>query len=94
VCHGSSWGCGFAGPPRLTGPEQRLLGIAVRTPSSREREHIFLSGKYARQDRKYWTREDAVEDIRDYIDFYNGRRRHSYLDGLCPVEFENRAILT
>src|SRR5262249_36305611 len=43
---------------------------------------------------RYWTREDAGEDIRNYIDFYNGRRRRSYLDGLCPVDFEIRATLT
>ena len=58
-------------------------------------ESFFSSLKRERVDRrKYWTREDAIEDIRDYIDFYNGRRRHSYLDGLCPVDFENRATLT
>ena len=58
-------------------------------------ESFFSSLKRERVDRrKYWTREDAAEDIRDYIDFYNGRRRHSYLDGLCPVDFENRATLT
>lgn len=58
-------------------------------------ESFFSSLKRERVERrKYWTRENAIEDIRDYIGFYNGRRRHSYLDGLCPVDFENRATLT
>jgi hypothetical protein len=55
-------------------------------------ESFFSSLRRERVDRrKYWTKEGAVEDIRDYIDFYNGRSRHSYLNGLCPVDFENRA---
>ena len=58
-------------------------------------ESFFSSLKRERvARRRYWTREDAIADIGDYIDFYNGRRRHSYLDGLCPVDFENRATLT
>ena len=58
-------------------------------------ESFFSSLKRERVERrKYWTRDNAIEDIRDYIGFYNGRRRHSYLDGLCPVDFENRATLT
>ena len=58
-------------------------------------ESFFSSLKRERVERRrYWTREEGIEDIHDYIDFYNGRRRHSFLEGLCPVDFENRATLT
>jgi putative transposase len=41
--------------------------------------------------RKYWTREEAAEDIKDYIErFYNTWRRHSHNDGVSPAEYENR----
>jgi putative transposase len=40
---------------------------------------------------RYKTRDDARADIFDYIErFYNPRRRHSTLNGLSPVEFEER----
>ena len=38
--------------------------------------------------RKYWSRQEAVEDIEDYIGFYNQTRRHSYLGDISPMEFE------
>ena len=38
--------------------------------------------------------DDARADVFDYIErFYNGRRRHSTLGYLSPVEFEERAKL-
>jgi putative transposase len=37
----------------------------------------------------YRTRELAKNEISDYIDsFYNPTRRHSYLGGVSPEEFE------
>jgi transposase InsO family protein len=83
--------------------QERLRQAQVTTSMSRKgncydnavAESFFSSLKRERVDRRrYWTREEAIADIRDYIDFYNRRRRHSYLDGLCPVDFENRATLT
>jgi transposase InsO family protein len=41
--------------------------------------------------RKYWSRDEATDDIRNYIDgFYNPRRRHSELGGISPIQFEAR----
>jgi transposase InsO family protein len=40
-------------------------------------------------DSTYLTREEARQDIVDYIEmFYNSKRRHSYLGYLSPKEFE------
>ncbi len=40
--------------------------------------------------RIYATREAATLDVADYIDgFYNPKRRHSYLGGTSPEEFES-----
>lgn len=42
--------------------------------------------------RDYRTRADAKADIFEYLEvFYNRRRRHSILDYLSPVEFEQQA---
>ena len=39
--------------------------------------------------RRYWSRQEATEDLNDYIDrFYNRIRRHSQLGDLSPVRFE------
>ncbi len=41
--------------------------------------------------RVYPDREEARRDVFDYIElFYNARRRHGYIGGLSPVEFEKR----
>ncbi|QGT78990.1 IS3 family transposase [Guyparkeria halophila] len=41
--------------------------------------------------RIYPDREEARRDVFDYIElFYNTRRRHGYIGGLSPVEFEKR----
>jgi putative transposase len=38
----------------------------------------------------YKSREVATADISDYIEaFYNSKRRHSHIGGVCPEEFEN-----
>lgn len=45
--------------------------------------------------RRYWTREEAITDIADYIDnFYNPVRRHSNNNGLSPMAFEQRRGVT
>lgn len=56
-------------------------------------ESFFSSLKTERVDRKqYTTRDDARADVFDYIErFYNPRRRHSVLDYLSPVQFEEKA---
>ena len=57
-------------------------------------ESFFSSLKTERVDRKqYATRDDARADVFDYIErFYNPRRRHSVLDYLSPVQFEEKAV--
>jgi len=83
--------------------QKRLREVQATTSMSRRgncydnavAESFFSSLKRERvYRRRYWTREEATTDIHDYIDFYNGRRRHSFLEGLCPIDFENRATLT
>jgi len=41
--------------------------------------------------RTYETRNQAREEIFDYIEvFYNRKRRHSFTNGMSPVDFENQ----
>ena len=56
-------------------------------------ESFFSSLKKERiKKRIYKNREIARADISDYIDlFYNRSRRHSYLGGVSPEEFERAA---
>ena len=53
-------------------------------------ESFFSSLKKERIKRRiYATREDARSDVFDYIEgFYNRVRRHSHLDQLSPMDFE------
>src|SRR5258708_37430175 len=45
--------------------------------------------------RRYWTRDEATDDLGDYIDgFYNLTRRHSELGGVSPVQYETMVKLT
>jgi transposase InsO family protein len=45
--------------------------------------------------RRYWTRDEATDDLGDYIDgFYNLTRRHSELGGVSPIQYETMAKLT
>ena len=49
-------------------------------------ERIFFSN--------YRTRDEAKQDIVDYIEmFYNSRRRHSYLGYVSPRQFEEMRLL-
>lgn len=54
-------------------------------------ESFFGSLKKERvKKRIYANRDAAVADISDYIEeFYNRTRRHSYLGGVSPEEFES-----
>jgi putative transposase len=56
-------------------------------------ESFFSSLKTERVRRRvYATREEAKADVFDYIEcFYNPRRRHSTIEYLSPMEFEERA---
>jgi len=38
--------------------------------------------------RRYWSRQEATEDLSNYLDRYNHVRRHSQLGGISPVRFE------
>ncbi len=38
--------------------------------------------------RRYWSRQEATEDLSIYLDRYNRVRRHSQLGGISPVRFE------
>jgi putative transposase len=53
-------------------------------------ESFFGSLKKERiKKRIYANRETAILDVSEYIDkFYNPIRRHSYLGGISPDEFE------
>lgn len=53
-------------------------------------ESFFSSIKKERIKKKiYKNRAVALDDISDYIEnFYNPVRRHSYLHGMSPVEYE------
>lgn len=55
-------------------------------------ESFFQLLKRERVRRKvYATRDEARQDIFDYIEmFYNPKRRHSFSERLSPVEFEKR----
>jgi putative transposase len=53
-------------------------------------ESFFSSLKKERiKKRIYASRDSAIVEIGEYIDgFYNAKRRHSYLGGISPDEFE------
>ena len=58
-------------------------------------ERFFKSLKTERTDQKiYRTRVDAKADVFDYIEvFYNGKRRHSTIGYLSPIQFEQQMQL-
>lgn len=56
-------------------------------------ESFFSNLKKERiREKTYRTQNEARQDVFDYIEvFYNRQRRHSYLGGVSPVEFEAAA---
>ena len=58
-------------------------------------ESFFKSLKTERTDRRtYRTRADAKADVFSYIEvFYNGKRRHSTIGYISPIQFEQQAQL-
>ena len=81
---------------------QRLLAeLGIRCSMSRRgnvwdnaaMESFFSSLKTERvHRRRYQSRKEASADVFDYIErFYNPRRRHSKLEYLSPIAFENAA---
>lgn len=58
-------------------------------------ENFFASLKTERIRQKvYETRQDARQDVFDYIElFYNPKRRHAKNGMLSPAEFEKAAII-
>lgn len=58
-------------------------------------ESFFKSLKTERTDRKlYRTRADAKADVFNYIEvFYNGKRRHSTIGYISPMQFEQQMQL-
>lgn len=54
-------------------------------------EAFFASLETELIDRSAWaTREDALRDVLDWIDFYNRARLHSSIGYTTPVDFERR----
>ena len=45
-------------------------------------------------DQHYATRQAAIDDLTEYIGYYNSERRHSALGYLSPVEYERRWAVT
>ena len=62
----------------------------MRFNDSAVAEAFFSNLKKERVKRKiYATREEAKSEIFEYIEvFYNRKRRHSHLDQLSPMAFE------
>jgi putative transposase len=84
--------------------QQRLTAAGAVSSMSRKgncydnapMESFFSTLKRERvHRRRYWTREEASQDLGDYIDvFYNRHRRHSQIGDLSPVQFEAQAVST
>jgi transposase InsO family protein len=45
-------------------------------------------------DQHYATRQEAIDDLIEYIGYYNSERRHSALGYLSPVEYERHWVAT
>lgn len=75
-----------------------LLGSMSRRGNCHDNavaESFFQLLKRERIKRKtYTTREEARQDVFDYIEmFYNPKRRHSHANDLSPVEYEKQYLL-
>lgn len=75
-----------------------LLGSMSRRGNCHDNavaESFFQLLKRERIKRKtYTTREEARQDVFDYIEmFYNPKRRHSHANDLSPVEYEKQYFL-
>ena len=56
-------------------------------------ERFFGSLKREQTDHKnYSTRREIIQDVNDYIMFYNNHRLHSYLGYCSPVDFESQNV--
>lgn len=78
----------------LDAPFRQLVGQFYPEPDEgAAMESVFSSLKIKRIARKtYCTRNQANQDVRDYIErFYNPTRRHSTLGYVSPIEFEKQA---
>lgn len=65
--------------------KRRLIG------QRRDEELLLELEDRTRSRKRYATRDEARADVFDYIEcFYNPRRRHSVLDYLSPVQFEDK----
>ncbi len=79
---------------------QRCLQQAQAVPSMSRKgdcwdnapmESFFSTLKRERvHRRRYWSRQEAAEDLGEYLERYNRLRRHSQLGDLSPARFEAR----
>ena len=54
---------------------------------------VSFTGRLQKNVLSYATREQAKQDIFEYMEiFYNRKRRHSFNNQLSPVEYEKRYI--
>jgi putative transposase len=82
------------------GQAARDAGIAVSMGSkgcaydNAVAESFFATLKKELVHRRSWpTRRELIGEVFEYIQaFYNRARRHSTLDYLTPIEFENRTL--
>ena len=67
-----------------------MRGAPIRplTPLLGEESFFSLLKRERVHRRRYWGRDEATEDIAEYIDFYNRKRRHSHVGDMSPVQFE------
>ena len=74
--------------PRRGGTTRRLASRSGLTPKP---SSSLKTERTSRQ--RYATRDQARADVFDYIErFYNPRRRHSLLDYVSPVQFEEITV--
>ena len=42
---------------------------------------------------KFYSTENLIQSIKDYIEFYNNKRFQAKLKNLTPMEYRNQALL-